>query len=160
MVKRSIEKHLKSLARQYPVVTMTGPRQSGKTTICKSVFKNKPYISFETPDTREFAMDDPRGFLKKYYKSGAVFDEIQRVPDLPSYLQGIVDERKQPGQYILTGSQQFSVIDSVNQSLAGRTALLKLLPFSVEELETQAKKRYSINDFLYRGFFREFMIRS
>jgi hypothetical protein len=133
MINRTIEPVLKELAAKYPVVTLTGPRQSGKTTLCRKVFPDAPYANLENPDTREFAATDPRGFLSAY-PAGVIIDEIQRVPDLVSYIQGIVDERKMPGQFILTGSRQFEVMDAVNQSLAGRTALLKLLPFSIAEI--------------------------
>ena len=133
MIDRTIEPVLKDLAAKYPVVTLTGPRQSGKTTLCRKVFPDAPYANLESPDTREFAATDPRGFLAAY-PAGVIIDEIQRVPDLVSYIQGIVDERKMPGQFILTGSRQFEVMDAINQSLAGRTALLKLLPFSIAEI--------------------------
>lgn len=133
MIDRTIEPVLKELATKYPVVTLTGPRQSGKTTLCRKVFPDMPYANLESPDTREFAATDPRGFLAAY-PVGVIIDEIQRVPDLVSYIQGIVDERKIPRQFILTGSRQFEVMDAVNQSLAGRTALLKLLPFSIAEI--------------------------
>lgn len=133
MIDRTIEPVLKDLAAKYPVVTLTGPRQSGKTTLCRKVFPDASYANLESPDTREFAATDPRGFLAAY-PAGVIIDEIQRVPDLVSYIQGIVDERNIPGQFILTGSRQFEVMDAVNQSLAGRTALLKLLPFSIAEI--------------------------
>lgn len=129
MVVREITNYLKQLSKQYPVITITGPRQSGKTTLAKAIFKEKAYIDLELMDNREFARTDPRGFLKRL-PDGAVLDEIQRVPELVSYIQGIVDEKKQNGMFILTGSQQFEVSNSINQSLAGRTALLKLPPFS------------------------------
>lgn len=132
-VNRTIEPVLEKLALQYPVVTITGPRQSGKTTLCRKVFPKYEYVSFENPDTRQFAVTDPRGFLARY-KEGVIFDEIQRAPELPSYIQGIVDESKKPGLFIMTGSQQFEVMNSITQSLAGRTALLKLLPFSLGEI--------------------------
>jgi uncharacterized protein len=134
MIKRTIEPVLIKLATQYPVVTVTGPRQSGKTTLCRKVFPYKPYVSLESPDTRRFAADDPRGFLSGY-PDGAILDEIQRVPELLSYIQTIVDETRTPGMYIVTGSQLFEMTDTVNQSLAGRTALVKLLPFSIEEMK-------------------------
>jgi len=133
MIPRTLEPILKELAGQYPVVTVTGPRQSGKTTLCRAVFPDKPYVNLERPDVRDFAVSDPRGFLASH-AGGAILDEIQRVPQLISYLQPLVDERKQPGQFILTGSQQFEVMTTITQSLAGRTALLKLLPLSIEEL--------------------------
>lgn len=133
MIPRTIEPTLHSLAGSYPVVTVTGPRQSGKTTLCRKAFSDKAYVNLESPDMRQFAVDDPKGFLAQY-PGGAILDEIQRAPHLLSYIQVIVDEKKESGQFILTGSQQFEVIDTVNQSLAGRTALLKLLPLSMSEL--------------------------
>lgn len=133
LIDRTIEPVLISLTRQYPVVTITGPRQSGKTTLCRKVFPHMAYVNLEAPDTRQFALDDPRGFLSAY-PDGVILDEIQRVPGLPSYIQTIVDDRRKAGHFILTGSQQFEVMEGISQSLAGRTAMLKLLPFSMEEL--------------------------
>jgi predicted AAA+ superfamily ATPase len=124
---------LKKLADQYPIVTVTGPRQSGKTTLCRTSFPDKSYVNLERPDTREFADSDPRGFLASY-PHGAVLDEIQRVPELASFVQPLIDENGAAGQFIITGSQQFEVMTKITQSLAGRTALLKLLPFSIDEL--------------------------
>ncbi len=133
MIPRTALPVLRSLAADYPVVTVTGPRQSGKTTLCRAAFEGKPYVNLEQPDVRAFAQDDPRGFLRAY-ADGAILDEIQRAPELPSYLQAIVDEQPEPGRYILTGSEQFEVLNRVSQSLAGRTGVLRLLPFSVEEM--------------------------
>ena len=133
MISRNIAPLLQRLASQYPVITLTGPRQSGKTTLAKSLFPGKPYVTLENPDTRRFAIDDPRGFLSNYAQ-GAILDEIQRAPELPSYLQGMVDTNTQPGQFILTGSQQFELMTQVTQSLAGRTAVLRLLPFTLAEV--------------------------
>lgn len=135
MIKRHIEPVFRSLAGQYPIVTLVGPRQSGKTTLARMVFPDKPYVSLEDPDMRRFATEDPRGFLASY-KSGAVLDEIQRVPELPSYLQALVDVNAAAGQFILTGSQQFELMTQVSQSLAGRTALLRLLPLTLAEIES------------------------
>ncbi len=136
MFKRTLEPVLLNLAKQYPVVTVTGPRQSGKTTLCRTVFKDKAYVSLETPDTRRFALEDPRGFLSQH-PDGAILDEIQRAPELLSYLQTLVDEDPRKGMFILTGSQQFEVMSQIDQSLAGRTAILKILPLSLEELSAQ-----------------------
>ncbi len=136
MFKRTMEPVLRDLARKYPIVTVTGPRQSGKTTLCRAVFKDKTYVSLETPDTRRFAIEDPRGFLNKHAE-GAILDEIQRAPELLSYLQTLVDEDPRKGLFILTGSQQFEIMSQIDQSLAGRTAILKLLPLSLEELSEQ-----------------------
>lgn len=150
MVTRSIQPALIRLAGSYPVVTVTGPRQSGKTTLCRIAFPDKAYVSLETIDTRQFAQRDPRGFLAQY-PEGAVLDEIQRVPDLLSYLQTIVDESNQSGRYILTGSAQFELLGSVNQSLAGRTALLKLLPFTAAE--AYGDEVPNLDTLLWRGFY-------
>lgn len=103
MIERTLEAPLVALARRYPVVTLTGPRQSGKTTLCRGAFPDKPYLSLEPPDERDFARTDPRGFLARV-PQGAVIDEVQRVPDLLSYIQQIVDARPRPGQFVLTGS--------------------------------------------------------
>lgn len=132
MIERDITPFLRRIAAQYPVVTLTGPRQSGKTTLARSVFPHLPYVSLEDPDTRRYATDDPRGFLAAH-ATGAVFDEIQRAPELPSYLQSIVDADPAPGRFVLTGSQHFELMTRVSQSLAGRTAILRLLPFTAAE---------------------------
>ncbi len=150
-VKREISSHIRKLAKQLPVVTITGPRQSGKTTLVREVFKNKPYFNLEIPDIREFALTDPRGFLSNI-PNGAIIDEIQRAPNLTSYIQDIVDEKKVNGMFILTGSQQLAVSNTINQSLAGRTALVKLLPFSLQEV-TKNYKNTELNDLLYSGFY-------
>lgn len=133
MQNRTIESTFQDLARTYPVVTVTGPRQSGKTTLCRKVFPDKDYVNLEAPDERQFAIDDPRGFLSAHPK-GAILDEIQRAPELLSYLQPMVDADPTPGRYILTGSQQLNVRDALSQSLAGRTGILILLPFDYSEI--------------------------
>ncbi|MCF8167175.1 MAG: ATP-binding protein [Rhodoferax sp.] len=135
MIERNMSPLLQRLAGQYPVITLTGPRQSGKTTMAKSLFPDKAYVTLEDPDIRRFAADDPRGFLANY-PQGAIFDEIQRAPELSSYLQGMVDANPQPGRFILTGSHQFELMTQVSQSLAGRTAVLRLLPFTLAEVHT------------------------
>ena len=147
MIKRDIEKYLKTLSKQYPVLTLTGPRQSGKTTLCQMGFPRHLYCSLEDLDTREYAQQDPRGFLEQSKKM--IIDEVQRVPELLSYIQGIVDKKKQHGQFILTGSYQFELTHKVSQSLAGRTALARLLPFSMNEL----KETISYSKLIYRGFY-------
>jgi predicted AAA+ superfamily ATPase len=151
MIPREAEQTIRNLAGKYPVVTVTGPRQSGKTTLCRAIFPGKPYFNLETPDVRRFAKDDPRGFLAQC-PDGAVFDEIQRAPDLLSYIQGIVDEQQLPGMFIVTGSQQFEVMNSVNQSLAGRTALLKLLPLTIDEA-FKRRPAMSTDEMLLTGFY-------
>lgn len=152
MIKRTVEQHLLRLSKQYPVITMTGPRQSGKTTLCQAAFPRKRYISLENLDSRRMAVKDPRRFLADL-PDGAVLDEIQRAPELLSYIQGIVDERKKEGMFILTGSRQFELMDSVTQSLAGRTALVKLLPLSYAEVYGGGKKRPDLNTVLFTGFY-------
>ncbi len=151
MIRRQIEPVLLGLADKYPVVTVTGPRQSGKTTLCRQVFPDKAYVSLEDPDTRRYARDDPRGFLAAY-REGAVLDEIQRTPDLVSYLQGEVDRDDRPGRFILAGSQQFEVMSTISQSLAGRTAMLRLLPFSFNEVAEYGPLD-DLEVLLHRGFF-------
>lgn len=151
IIDRKIEPVAKALARQYPILTITGPRQSGKTTLCKKVFAHKPYANLEFPDTRQFAIDDPRGFLAQF-PDGVVLDEIQRAPDLVSYIQPMVDEAQRDGLFILTGSQQFEVSNSINQSLAGRTALIKLLPFSLDEIQSEFSIP-TIDRLIYQGFY-------
>jgi predicted AAA+ superfamily ATPase len=133
MIDRNITPQLRALAGHYPVVAVTGPRQSGKTTLCRAVFPDRPYVSLEALDLRAFAQEDPRGFLAEY-QNGAVLDEIQRVPGLLSYLQTEVDERPEPGRFVLTGSQHLGLSEAIAQSLAGRCGLLTLLPPSLDEL--------------------------
>ena len=133
MIRRNLEPVLKRHAQLFPIVTVSGPRQSGKTTLCRATFPDKPYVSLEPPDVRQFALDDPRGFLGRY-PTGAVIDEVQRAPALLSYLQADVDEHREPGRYILTGSANLSLLHSVSQSLAGRTAVLTLLPLTLDEI--------------------------
>jgi predicted AAA+ superfamily ATPase len=151
MIDRTIEHVLKELVTKYPVVTITGPRQSGKTTLCRKVFPEIPYENLEIPDVRQFALDDPRGFLSRY-SEGVILDEIQRAPNLLSYIQGIVDEKQRSGQFILTGSQQFEVLNKISQSLAGRTALLKLLPLSLAEILVENTSSF-IDRLILTGFY-------
>ena len=121
------------MAREFKVVAIVGPRQSGKTTLAKAVFAAKPYASMEDPDQLQFAQEDPRGFLAQY-PGGAVIDEAQRCPELFSYLQGVVDRNRDAGQFVLTGSQHFGLVQRITQSLAGRVGFVNLLPFSAPEL--------------------------
>ncbi|NOY09253.1 MAG: ATP-binding protein [Spirochaetes bacterium] len=132
-IERDISLKLKELERQYKVVSLTGPRQAGKTTLVKKVFPEKEYLSLENPDNLEFALTDPRGFLSQSNKD-MIIDEAQKAPKLFSYIQGIVDNSSETGKFILTGSQNFLLLEKITQSLAGRTAILKLLPFNQNEL--------------------------
>jgi hypothetical protein len=150
MIERLAEKTTKKLFRGFPIVTLTGPRQSGKTTLAKSVFRDRPYVSLEEPDIRQAAQDDPRSFLARY-PDGAVFDEVQRCPEILSYLQAIVDKDSRMGLYILTGSQQFGLLSGITQSLAGRSAFVELLPFSIPELARADKLPPNIDTMMLTG---------
>lgn len=133
MVERDLSPRLRAAADHFPAVTLTGPRQSGKSTLCRAVFPDHPYANLEAPDVRDFASTDPRGFLAQF-PDGAVLDEVQRTPDLISYLQPLIDADPTPGRWVLTGSQNFALLESVSQSLAGRSAVLHLLPLSYREV--------------------------
>ena len=135
------------LAQQFKAVAIIGPQQSGKTTLAKYVFPEKAYVNFENPDTRLFATEDPRGFLSNY-PDGAIFDEAQRVPALFSYLQQILDESLTNGLFIITGSNNFLLQESISQSLAGRVAYLTLLPLTLDEIGVQ---HTNCNELLVRG---------
>lgn len=149
MFKRRIAVEIQELAKGYPVLTIIGPRQSGKTTIAKEVFSKKAYVSLEDPDVRRLALEDPRGFLSQY-SEGAILDEIQRAPHLLSYIQGIVDQKQLKGMFILTGSHQLELQHAVSQSLAGRTALVTLLPMSLDELSS-AGIDLTLDDYMIKG---------
>lgn len=151
MYKRKLEIELLESARSYPVVTLIGPRQSGKTTLCKIAFADYGYISLESPDNRNFAEADPKGFLNGLSKK-TIIDEIQRVPELLSYIQVLVDETEMKGQFILTGSHQLQLRQEITQSLAGRTALLTLLPFALEEVKS-GSTQLSNQELILKGFF-------
>jgi hypothetical protein len=152
MIPRRLGGKLRALARRFPVVTVTGPRQSGKTTLCKALFPGHRYVSLEAPDTREHAVEDPRGFLAGLGK-GAVIDEIQRAPALLSYLQEEVDARPRPGRFVLTGSAHLGLLAGVSQTLAGRTGLLTLLPFGHDELRGFADAPRERDATLWSGAF-------
>ena len=151
VIHREITRHLKASFQQYPIVTVTGPRQSGKTTLCRETFPDLNYVNLELPDDREFAESDPRGFLAQLGNSG-IIDEVQRVPDLLSYIQVAVDEKRSNSLFILTGSAQFELHRRITQTLAGRTALLRLLPLSLPE-RRQAGASDAVDDILYSGFY-------
>ncbi len=153
MIEREITPYLKKAASEYPVVTVTGPMQSGKTTLVKMVFPEKVYYSLEAPDIRSIAFSDPRGFLAEGGSRGMIIDEVQHLPQLLSYIQVMVDERKVPGSFILTGSHQPRLHEAIaHQSLAGRVNIIRLLPFSISEV-----KKYHVQidpfDLIFRGFY-------
>ena len=152
LIPRTAEKILTALSKSYPALVVTGPRQSGKTTLSQIVFPNKPYVSLEELDMRDFATNDPRGFLNQY-PDGAILDEVQRCPNLFSYLQSRLDEDKRMGLFILTGSQQFGLISGISQSLAGRVAKISLLPFSLHELQEAKKAPETIEALLFKGLY-------
>jgi len=153
MIGRALQSTAQTSLQGFPVLALTGPRQSGKTTLARSLAAERPYASLEDPDIREFATSDPRGFLKQF-PEGAVLDEVQRCPDLFSYLQSVVDAAPdQMGRFILTGSQQFGLIEAITQSLAGRVALLELLPFSLSELQSVGRAPLSLPTLLTQGLF-------
>ena len=147
MIDRQVEDELRLLKNEFPILAILGPRQSGKTTLSKKVFPEYQYISLEDFDHREFAQNDPRGFLRKYSKD-IIFDEIQRVPPLMSYLQTHVDTLNANGRIIITGSHNFFLMEQISQSLAGRVGITKLLPFSIYELSEYQK---SLNDYIFTG---------
>ena len=150
MIPRTASSTLERLAKGFPVVALTGPRQSGKTTLAKSVFKDKPYVSLENPDEREFALRDPKRFLQRF-RSGAILDEVQRCPELLSWLQGWVDERGIMGDFVLTGSAQFDLLAGITQTLAGRVGRVELLPLSTAELLAAGKTPSDLNASLFQG---------
>ncbi len=149
-IKRDITPVMLDMHRYFPVITMTGPRQSGKTTLLRKVFDKLPYYSLENLDIRRFAMNDPAGFLSRH-PEGMVLDEVQRTPDLLSYIQGMVDENPEK-RFVLSGSSQFSVIRQITQSLAGRTGMLELMPLSYNEVKKQADEK-TLDEVMLHGFF-------
>lgn len=151
MIYREAEKELQLLSAQFKAVAVTGPRQSGKTTLVKKVFKEKAYVNLENPDLRQFAREDPRGFLSNY-PDGAILDEVQRVPELFSYLQQILDEKEQNGSFILTGSNNFLLNSNISQSLAGRMGYLFLLPLDIGEINPGANMS---NQLIFKGGYPE-----
>jgi predicted AAA+ superfamily ATPase len=151
MIKRQIETELHKLLREYPVVTLLGPRQAGKTTLARNALSTYEYINLEHPETRQFAQDDPRAFLAQF-SGNVILDEIQRVPDLLSYIQVAVDENQRNGQFVLTGSHQLTLRQAITQSLAGRTGILNLYPFSISELADSGITFSQPEDYIYQGF--------
>ena len=158
MIYRKLTATLQRLAKTFPVIAITGPRQSGKTTLAKAVFADKPYITLEDPAERAFAFEDAKGFLHRF-RDGAIFDEAQRWPDLFSYLQGMVDEESIPGKFILTGSQQFGLLAGVSQSLAGRVGMTALLPLSISELPAASQSSQSLDTLIIKGSYPALHVR-
>jgi predicted AAA+ superfamily ATPase len=150
MILRTALSTVQRLARGFPIVALTGPRQSGKTTLARAAFPGKPYVSLENPDQLAYATADARRFLANY-PDGAIIDEVQRCPELFSYLQGWVDERRRMGDFVLTGSQQFGLLSKITQSLAGRVGLVHLLPFSQSELAGAGMASTSVDVALWQG---------
>lgn len=150
MISRKITKEILQLKKEFPIVTILGPRQSGKTTLVRDIFKTYKYVSFEDPDIRELVKDDPRGFLKEYDKN-VIIDEVQRVPEFFSYLQTHVDNIKKNGSFILTGSHNYLLMESISQSLAGRTGIVTLIPLSMEELPKDSIS--NLNKAIFTGFY-------
>ena len=156
-IPRLLIKEIKKSAREYPVVAILGPRQSGKTTVAQKTFPRRKYISMEDIDNRDFAYADPKGFLASY-SSNVILDEVQRTPHLLSYIQTVVDKEKIKGQFILTGSNQFLLEEKLTQSLAGRVSILRLLPLSIKELQQQHD--INLNTLLYTGLYPQLHIES
>ncbi len=150
MIDRDLGPRLRAAAKGFPAVTLTGPRQSGKSTLCRLVFPKLAYANLEAPDVRTFAATDPRRFLGQFDK-GAIIDEIQRVPDLTSYLQQMIDDDPGHGRWVLTGSQSLTMMESVSQSLAGRTAVQHLLPLARSEAVRFARYPRSLDETLLTG---------
>ena len=150
-VERDLTPRLIEAARVTPSITLTGPRQSGKTTLCQTVFPQHPYVNLEAPDVRTFASEDPRRAFLAQFQGGAIIDEVQRAPDLPSYVQGIIDSDQQPGRWVLTGSQNLSLAETVSQSLAGRTSVHHLLPMARSEVVNFARYPETLEETLLTG---------
>lgn len=150
MIPRLATSTLTRLAKGFPVIALTGPRQSGKTTLAKHVFPNKTYVSLENPEELEFAQKDPKRFLARF-KEGAILDEVQRCPSLLSWIQGLVDERSRMGDFVLTGSSQFELVAGITQSLAGRVGRVELLPLSIQELAQAHQLPSQLNTCLLQG---------
>lgn len=150
MIDRALSEKAIAMASQFPVVSITGPRQSGKTTLARAIFPDYSYVSLEDADVRAFASDDPRAFLARYGRR-TVIDEAQRVPQLFSYVQGVVDETGEPGQFVISGSQNFLLMEAIDQSLAGRVAVLNLLPLSLSELCAAGRPPRSTSEWVYAG---------
>lgn len=152
MIYREAKTKLQELANSFKATAVIGPRQSGKTTLVKTTFVDKPYVSLENPDTRNFALEDPRGFLNGF-KTGAILDEVQQVPELFSYLQKFFDNSTTKGLFILTGSNNFLLQEKINQSLSGRVGYLNLLPLTITELKSENYLLENEDELIFNGFY-------
>lgn len=152
MIYRDLSDKIKQLSEKFPIITLTGPRQSGKSTLLKHIFPEYKYVSLENPDMRQFATDDPNGFIKTF-DYHVIIDEAERAPSLFSYLQTHIDNVNETGMYMLAGSRNFHLMAAIDQSLAGRTAVLKLLPFSRHELHAAGELPETINEQIFKGFY-------
>lgn len=152
MIKRQISKQIIKYFKQYPIISLTGPRQSGKTTLVKNLFPKMDYVNLEDIENRGFALRDPKGFLEDH-PGGLIIDEVQRVPELISQIQVRADKKKKPGQFILTGSQNFLLMEKISQSLAGRVAVLNLLPLSLSELKKDWTDKAELEQVMLKGFY-------
>jgi predicted AAA+ superfamily ATPase len=153
MISRILQTHINNMAKVFPVVAVTGPRQSGKTTLVKATFPDYAYVNLENLDDRSSAVEDPRLFLKYHGRQGVIIDEAQKVPELFSYLQQIADETEKMGNYIITGSQNFLLMEKVSQSLAGRVSINNLLPFSINEFSEKTILNKDLDLILYTGMY-------
>jgi uncharacterized protein len=151
MIKRHAETEFRRLLGEYPVVTLLGPRQAGKTTLAKQVLPDYAYVNLEQPEVRQFAQQDPKAFLAQF-SGNVILDEVQRLPELLSYVQVAVDAEPKNGRFVLTGSHQLALREAISQSLAGRTALMYLLPFSIAELTQNNLGFAQFDDYVYHGF--------
>lgn len=152
MFERSIKQKVLSSFKKFPIIGICGPRQSGKTTLVKQIFKNLHYINLEDPSLRMMIQKDPKSFLDNHQK-GLIIDEIQYIPELFSYLQLYSDAREKPGQYVITGSQYFLLNEKISQSLAGRISIFNLLPLSYSEIKKHLSKKLNVYDFIFKGFY-------
>jgi len=152
MIPRQLSNQILNDATKYPVISITGPRQSGKTTLVKSIFPKKKYTNLENFEDKDFALSDPRGFLTQS-SNGIIIDEIQHIPELFSYIQVISDEQDIPGYFVITSSQNFSLLEKISQSLAGRVSVFTLLPFSMQEITKTDFQMQSLEEHMYKGFY-------